>query len=130
LELLVDNLSRLNEEEESDRQGVFHVLGRVKFLPQQILANWTTGIFENFVSLIPSLATTLVSKTSVMKWLLKRIQSEKHDENRSYAAELLSILLQTSFDNKTALAKHDGVETLLKVLSVRCLLPALVVLLT
>lgn len=27
LELLVDNLSRLNETEESDRQGVFHILG-------------------------------------------------------------------------------------------------------
>lgn len=26
-ELLVDNLSRLKEEEESDRQGVFHILG-------------------------------------------------------------------------------------------------------
>jgi hypothetical protein len=27
LELLVDNLGRLNESEESDRQGVFHILG-------------------------------------------------------------------------------------------------------
>lgn len=27
LELLVDNLPRLNEQEEADRQGVFHVLG-------------------------------------------------------------------------------------------------------
>jgi hypothetical protein len=27
LELLVDNLTRLNEKEESDRQGVFHILG-------------------------------------------------------------------------------------------------------
>ena len=27
LELLVDNLMRLNEAEESDRQGVFHILG-------------------------------------------------------------------------------------------------------
>ena len=27
LELLVDNLARLNENEESDRQGVFHILG-------------------------------------------------------------------------------------------------------
>ena len=26
-ELLVDNLSRFKEEEESDRQGVFHILG-------------------------------------------------------------------------------------------------------
>jgi len=59
----------------------------------------------------------------MMKWLLKQIQSEKQDENRGYAAELLSILLQTSPDNKTALAKQDGVETLLKVLSVCCLVP-------
>lgn len=28
LELLVDNLKRLNEEEESDKQGVFHILGQ------------------------------------------------------------------------------------------------------
>ena len=28
MELLVDNLSRLNEDEEADRQGVFHVLGQ------------------------------------------------------------------------------------------------------
>lgn len=27
LELLVDNLTRLNEAEESDKQGVFHILG-------------------------------------------------------------------------------------------------------
>jgi hypothetical protein len=27
LELLVDNLSRLNEVDESDRQGIFHILG-------------------------------------------------------------------------------------------------------
>lgn len=56
-----------------------------------------------------------------MQWLLKRIQVEEHDENRGYAAELLSILLQSSVDNKDALAKHDGVEILLKVLSVRML---------
>jgi beta-catenin-like protein 1 len=29
LELLVDNLSRLNEAEESDRQGVFHIIGKI-----------------------------------------------------------------------------------------------------
>jgi len=36
LELLVDNLSRLNEEEESDRQGIFHVLGRSKLLRKNL----------------------------------------------------------------------------------------------
>jgi hypothetical protein len=33
LELLVDNLIRLNETEESDRQGVFHVLGKIPIFP-------------------------------------------------------------------------------------------------
>ncbi|KAF9534285.1 Catenin-beta-like protein [Crepidotus variabilis] len=101
LNLLVDNLSRLNEQEESDRQGVFHIL----------------GIFENFVGLNPELATSLVSGTTILEWLLKRLQAKKHDENRSYAAELLSVLLQDSVEIKIAFSKHDGVETILKALS-------------
>jgi beta-catenin-like protein 1 len=102
LELLVDNLGRLNETEESDRQGVFHIL----------------GIFENVLGFNPQLSTQLVSKTSVLTWLLNRIQSKTHDENRGYAAELLSILLQNNVDNRLELGKKDGVETVLKVLSV------------
>lgn len=41
LELLVDNLGRLNETEESDRQGVFHVLGQhlLQFLPAAVQLN-------------------------------------------------------------------------------------------
>jgi Mg2+/Co2+ transporter CorC len=53
-----------------------------------------------------------------MNWLLERIQSKTHDENRSYAAELLSILLQDSIPNRQELGKKDGVEAILKVLSV------------
>jgi len=34
LELLVDNLTRLNESEESDRQGVFHILGAYAILSE------------------------------------------------------------------------------------------------
>ncbi|ESK96043.1 duf1716 domain protein [Moniliophthora roreri MCA 2997] len=101
LELLVDNLTRLNEEEESDRQGVFHIL----------------GTFENILSFNPNLATDLVSKTSFLSWILTRIQAKKFDENRGYAAELLSILLQNNTDNRLALGAKDGVETLLKVVS-------------
>jgi beta-catenin-like protein 1 len=54
----------------------------------------------------------------MLSWLLKRIQAKSHDENRGYAAELLSILLQDNSGNRIALGKQDGVETLLKVLSV------------
>ncbi|KAJ6539393.1 Catenin-beta-like protein [Mycena capillaripes] len=101
LELLVDNLTRLNEAEESDKQGVFHIL----------------GIFENVLGFNPELSTQLVAKTSILPWLLTRIQSKTHDENRGYAAELLSILLQNNRENRLQLGKKDGVETFLKVLS-------------
>lgn len=101
LELLVENLKRFNETEESDRQGVFHIL----------------GIFENVLGFDPALSNQLVSKTNFLPWLLDRIQAKIFDENRGYAAEILSILLQDSTENRLQLGKHDGVETFLKVLS-------------
>ncbi|KAH9077192.1 DUF1716-domain-containing protein [Lactarius deliciosus] len=98
LELLVDNMTRFNEAEESDRQGIFHIL----------------GIFENFVGSKPPLAERLVLKTKLLPWLLNRIQSKTHEENRGYAAELLSILLQGSRLNRLELGEKDGIETLLE----------------
>jgi beta-catenin-like protein 1 len=104
LELLVDNMTRFNEAEEADRQGIYHVL----------------GIFENFVGSKPELAERLVLKTKLLPWLLNRAQSKTHDENRGYATELLSILLQGSQLNRLELGKNDGVEILLNIASVRC----------
>ncbi|THH06691.1 hypothetical protein EW145_g3905 [Phellinidium pouzarii] len=100
LELLVDNLMRLNETEESDRQGVFDIM----------------GIFESILGINPELSQHLVSKTTILPWLLKRIEAKVHDGNRVYAAEILSILLDNK-PNKLELGKADGVETTLKVLS-------------
>lgn len=77
------------------------------------------GIFENVLGFNPDLSTQLVLKTNILTWLLNRIQSKKHEENRSYAAELLSILLQNNGVNRIEMGKKDGVETFLKVLSVR-----------
>ncbi|CAE6465415.1 unnamed protein product [Rhizoctonia solani] len=101
LELLVQNLSRMDEKEETDRQGVFHTL----------------GIFENVLASRPTLAETLVSTTTIIQWLLNRIIQKEHDDNRGYAAEVLSILIQTSRSNRLVLAKADGVDTILRVLS-------------
>ncbi len=119
MELLVENLSRLNEAEESDRQGVFHILGQrvVRFL-FELLLTLDAGIFENILGFNPSLATDLVSKTKILTWLLKRIESKQHDENRGYAAEILSILLQDNPPNRVEFGKQDGAEVSLKVLSV------------
>ena len=78
----------------------------------------SVGVFENTLGFNPDLSVQLVSKTKIMSWLLERIQSKTHDENRSYAAELLPILLQNSVPNRQELGKRDGVEAILKVLSV------------
>ncbi|KAF9652244.1 DUF1716-domain-containing protein [Thelephora ganbajun] len=101
LELLVENLNRLNEEEEADRLGVFHVL----------------GILENVLAFNPDISKTLIKKTKTLPWTLNRIQNPAHDDNRGYAAELLSILLQNYRENRLAYGKNDGVEVSLKVLS-------------
>ncbi|OCB84372.1 DUF1716-domain-containing protein [Sanghuangporus baumii] len=100
LELLVDNLPRLNEAEESDRQGVFDIL----------------GIFESILSINPDLGQRLVSKTTILPWLIKRIEAKEHDGNRTYAAEILAILLDNR-PNRLAFGKMDGIEPILRVLS-------------
>ena len=66
----------------------------------------------------PDLSSKLVTQTHLMTWLLKRIQAKSHDENRAYAAELLSILLQNRNENRLVLSENDGIEIILKVLSV------------
>jgi hypothetical protein len=36
MELLVDNLSRMNEQEESDKSGIFHTLGEYILKPSLV----------------------------------------------------------------------------------------------
>lgn len=80
LQLLVQNLARMNEEEESDRQGVFKVL----------------GIIENIISLEPKYAQDIALNTEVLPWLLKRLEKKEFDANIAYTSEILSILLQNN----------------------------------
>lgn len=71
----------MDEKEESDRQGVFKIL----------------GILENVISLDPKYAEDIALKTDIVPWLLKRLQVKGFDANIAYTSEILSILLQ---DNK------------------------------
>ena len=77
------------------------------------------AIFENLLGVSPELAEQIVDKTQFLKWLLERVQVGTHDENRGYASELLSILLQSSRSNRLVLAKEGGIEVLLQSLAVR-----------
>lgn len=115
VELLVNNLGRLNEDEEQERTGVYHSL----------------SLIENLLSLSPTLSRTFATNTTFIPWLLKRLQlpskkdkDKREDDslaqNRQYAAELLSIILQgfeTGREARLAFGKNAGMETCLKVLS-------------
>lgn len=100
--LLVQNLDRLDESNESDMSGVYYSL----------------SILENLASSV-EIAERLVQGSSLLKWLLARIQKVESpvSQNKQYAAEVLSILEQLSSKNRTSFATHDGVDILLQLLS-------------
>ncbi|KAL1408912.1 hypothetical protein Q8F55_005726 [Vanrija albida] len=100
-ELLVSNLNRLDEKEDTDRQGVFSIL----------------GVFENLLSFMPPLADEVGSTTPLLKWLLDRMSVEAYDSNKQYASEILSILLQSSRANALKVIEMEGVDKLLTILS-------------
>lgn len=102
LGLLVSNFSRFDESIESDRSGVYHVL----------------GVLENLASRV-SVAEKIGMDTSVLQWLLNRLQIKESPvtQNKQYAAEVLAILLQSSSVNKRHLVNLDGVDLLLQLLA-------------
>lgn len=124
LELLVSNLGRFNDvldadlpedeaakkavEAEGDAQAIYHTLGAI----------------ENLVSSRPNLSELLVSRTTFLQWTLNRLSTKRTDvdQNTSYAAELLAILLQNSTSNRivfgtTTHEDENGVDILLNVIS-------------
>ena len=102
LSLLYENISRLNEDIESDRAGIYHVL----------------NVLENLSSR-PSITTTLGQKTQFLPWLLSRIRRSEPtvSQNKQYAAEILAIFLQSSSENCTEIISLDGIDTILQLLS-------------
>jgi beta-catenin-like protein 1 len=106
IDLLVSNLSRLDEANESDRDGVYHIL----------------SVVENLLSQ-PANLDIIGSKHQLLIYLTSRINKPDPDargkvgQNRQYAAELLAILLQGSAKNRDHFAAQDGVDTVLQILS-------------
>lgn len=103
------NLSRLNETEPTDSQGVFSIL----------------GVFENLLSFLPPLATQITQTTTLLPWLLKRVGQKGYDSNKQYASEVLSILLQGGREVVLKVWEKDGVESLMRVLAVSDTIPFL-----
>jgi beta-catenin-like protein 1 len=103
VELLTQNLARLDEENESDRAGVYHVLGVIENLCSQ------QSIAENLG----------VKNEGLLKWLLARVRRKERrvGQNMQYAAEVLAIFLQSSTKTRRRFAEMDGVDALLQLLS-------------
>ena len=106
IDLLISNLSRLDESNETDRSGVYHVLSVIENLLSESKA--TEGFGAN---------------KKMLDWLKERIAKPdaearaKVGQNRQYAAEILAILLQGNEKNRQRFAEMDGMDTLLQLLS-------------
>ncbi|OAL64016.1 hypothetical protein A7C99_4670 [Trichophyton rubrum] len=97
LELLSQNLARLNEENEVDRSDILESL-----------------------SSRPSIADRIGQESGIMPWLHERISKKEKrvSQNKQYSAEMLAILLQSSSKNRLRFINLEGVDTLLQLLSV------------
>lgn len=76
------------------------------------------AIIENLVELKPHLVSE-IGKQGLLQWLLKRLKSKlPAEQNKLYATEILSILLQNNVENKTLLGELGGIDILLQQLAV------------
>ncbi|KAL6820317.1 Catenin-beta-like protein [Trichoderma sp. SZMC 28015] len=102
LSLLVSNLSRFNEDDESDRNGVYHSL----------------SVLENLSSQ-KAVATRMCEEEALLKWLLQRIQRTESSvtQNKQYAAEVLAILSQAAPENREKLVSLDIIDIMLQLVA-------------
>ena len=102
LNLLYENITRLDESLETDRSGVYHVL----------------NVLENLSSR-PAILSDVGKQTKFIQWLISRAQAKEPQtsQNKQYAAEILAILLQSSVENRSTFISIDGIDVCLQSLS-------------
>lgn len=98
---LVGSLSRLNQDEADDKQGIFNIL----------------NIIENLISVDPFIAEKVGSETWILSWCVTRIQVRDFDSIQQYVAEILAILIQESQANRLKFLGDTGIDVLLVVLA-------------
>ncbi len=91
LELLLQNLARLDEGNEGGAKAVHNTL----------------GIVENLVEVFPAIVDVLCAKTPILRFLIHRLQKRTFDPIKLYCAEVLTILLQTRPGNCAMLGRLD-----------------------
>ncbi|GFQ05415.1 beta-catenin-like protein 1 [Phtheirospermum japonicum] len=98
VELLVQNLARLNDSDPDESAAIYNTLSTI----------------ENLIEVKPSVSELICEKTKLLKWLQARIKIREFDSNKQYASEILAILLQNSVPNQKRFGQMNGVDTLLQ----------------
>merc|ERR1719401_2828257 len=104
-QMTVDCLLRINEDaSEEDARAVSNCLTMI----------------ENLSDISPKETCTQFAKIPrFLPWLIKRVRAAGAvDYNRVYASEILGIILQNAPSSLEAMAKHDGVDKLLRGIAV------------
>jgi beta-catenin-like protein 1 len=113
LELLVQNLYRLDESEEEDAVGAHYTLSLLESVCL-VCPRWAMNVLFTLSACIkqlrPSLAEALCEKTSILKFLLQRFKSPGFDSNKNYSCEVLCILLQGHTTNQQRLGDLEGID--------------------
>ncbi|KAF2719331.1 DUF1716-domain-containing protein [Polychaeton citri CBS 116435] len=102
MDLLVSNLGRLDESEETDRSGVYHSLSVLESLSSQL------GIAER------------IGTEKVLTYICTRASASETpiSQNKQYATEVLQVMLQSSKVLRQRLATEvDGVDLFLQLLA-------------
>ena len=99
LDLLLSNLSRLDESDERDREGVYHAM----------------SILENLCSR-ESMAKKIGADEKLLRWLVDRAQRREGEvsQNKQYAAEMVAIIAQSAQANQDHLIRLGVIDTALQ----------------
>lgn len=99
--LLVNNLERLDESVREESDGVHNTL----------------SILENIVEFQPEVSKD-IAEAGFMAWLVRKLKVKvPFDDNKLYASEILSILLQNEPDNRILFGSMDAIDSLLQQLA-------------
>ena len=92
--LLIQNMERMNEGVREESDGIHNTL----------------SIVENLIEFRPQLISKEIAQDSgLLAWLVKKLKVKvPFDNNKLYASEILSILLQNEPDNRKALVELSG----------------------
>ncbi|XP_034238737.1 beta-catenin-like protein 1 [Thrips palmi] len=99
--LLVANLERLDDSVKEESDGIHNTL----------------AVFENITELRPE-ACADMAKQGLLQWLMRRLRVKApFDNNKLYASEILSILLQNTPENRQMIGDMDGIDVILQQLA-------------